>query len=197
MAGAVSPTGSAQFVPTPRVDYAVRVLHGEQIKPIIPQIIELYLEAFKEDPPYAGEQTLEYQPLLELYAQNNGIACVSFHEGELIGAITGVPLKRMPERFCKPYEAQLDSMFYLGEEVIHKDHRGKSLGTRLYEAFEQEIPGQFNIICFCELIKPGPFAWILSKGFMSSATRLYRAYGKRSALRKPPRTLSSSGRNIR
>lgn len=181
MSGAIALAGAVHPSLSPRVDYAVKVFHGEQIKPLIPQFILLHLKV-------CGDNA-EYQPFLEIYAQNNGIACASFDQGRLIGAAIGVPLQCMPERFRQPFVGQLERMYYLGSGVVDQDHRGKSLGERLFEAFEQEVPRQFDIICYCELIRPAPTLEPVN-GFLEQRDKTFQGIWKDVGSEKEiPRTM--------
>lgn len=129
-------------------------LSGNVIQPFLRQAAGLRIEVFREFPYlYDGSEAYE-QEYLEAYAKSDrSVFVLALDQGNVVGVSTGLPLEDADEAFRKPFlEAGIDlsEVFYFGESVLKKSHRGQGIGHRFFderEAHAQELG--FKLTAFC------------------------------------------------
>ncbi len=134
----------------------VVVLEGAQIEPFLSEIVELMLVVYRE-PPYRYEGTMEeYLPLVQSYANSNqGIACLLFDGKKLVGVAAGAPLKDVNPKWHGPFKDDcMEKIFYIGDEVLLSDYRGRHLGSQLFDTYLRAVPASFETIAFSRIEEP-------------------------------------------
>lgn len=132
----------------------IRRLTGAAILPHLSDVARLRIRVFREFPYlYDGSEKSE-RKYLESYAASPRSVCVlALDDGEVVGASTGLPLEESDEAFRRPFEAagiEVSSVFYFGESVLDRAHRGQGIGHRFFderEAHAAELG--FTITAFC------------------------------------------------
>ncbi len=110
----------------------VKSLTGEEIRTVLPALAKLRIVVFR-DWPYLYDGTLEYEEkYLAKLAAASGAVCVIASDGDdIVGASTAAPMIEHADEFAGPFEKagyDLDKIFYCGESVLLKSHRGHGLG---------------------------------------------------------------------
>lgn len=145
------------------------VLEGAQINPYLKDIVELMLAVYRE-PPYLYEGTMEeYLPLVQTYADSKqGIAALLFDEKKLIGVAAGAPLKDVNPKWHDPFKNDdMEKIFYIGDEVLLSDYRGKRLGSQLFDTLVNSIPSSLETIAFSRIEEKSPLNDALkARGFI-------------------------------
>lgn len=127
---------------------------GKEIESVFVDLAKLRIEVF-HDYPYLYEGTIDYElEYLKTYANSEkGFLFAVYDQGKLVGATTAIPLVDETEEVQIPFIEQgfsLDNIFYFGESILLKSHRGIGLGHRFFderEAFAQENGFQFATFC--------------------------------------------------
>jgi GNAT superfamily N-acetyltransferase len=137
----------------------LEIFQGESIIPYVKDIADLSVRIYKEYP-YLYEGTEEeYLPFIEHYTQfNEGIACILFDSAKPIGVAIGMPMNEMREKYKDPFvnarpQESCDEVFYLGEVLLLKAHRGQGLGKKMYLELERKIQENkiMKKVCFCKI----------------------------------------------
>lgn len=138
----------------------VTSLTGEEIKSVLPDLARLRITVFR-DWPYLYDGTLEYEETyLAKFAKAKGAVCVVARDGNtIIGASTGAPMIEHADEFGAPFRAagyDLSKIFYCGESVLLKSHRGHGLGVAFFEHREAQAHrlGGFTHSTFCRVVRP-------------------------------------------
>ena len=138
----------------------VRALTGEEIKTVLPDLARLRIVVFR-DWPYLYDGTLEYEEqYLATFAASKGAVCVVARDGgEIIGASTGAPMIEHADEFGEPFKKagyDITKIFYCGESVLLKSHRGHGLGHKFFELREAQAYklGGFTHSTFCRVVRP-------------------------------------------
>ncbi len=138
----------------------VRALTGEAIKEVLPDLARLRITVFR-DWPYLYDGTLEYEETyLAKFAEAKGAVCVIARDGDLVvGASTGAPMVEHADEFGEPFRKagyDLSKIFYCGESVLLKSHRGHGLGHKFFELREAQAYalGGFTHSTFCRVVRP-------------------------------------------
>ncbi len=110
---------------------------GKEILEIIDELASLRIEVFKEFP-YLYEGDFEYEKkYLEIYVNSPRSRIWLLKKGEeVIGATTCIPMSDESDEFKKDFldiGFQIDRIFYFGESIIRKNHRGSKVGPRLFQ----------------------------------------------------------------
>lgn len=129
---------------------------GKEIESAFVDLAKLRIEVF-HDYPYLYEGTLDYElEYLKTYANSEkGFLFAVYDQGKMVGATTAIPLVDETEEVQIPFIEQgfsLDNIFYFGESILLKSHRGIGLGHRFFderETFAQE--NGFQIATFCSV----------------------------------------------
>jgi GNAT superfamily N-acetyltransferase len=138
----------------------VKSLVGEEMKAVLPDLARLRMVVFR-DWPYLYDGTLEYeQQYLAKLAAAKGAVCVIARDGnEIVGASTAAPMIEHTEEFAEPFERasfDLKDIFYCGESVLLKSHRGHGLGNAFFDHREAHarVLGGFKYSTFCRVVRP-------------------------------------------
>lgn len=148
------------------------VLRGAEIEPYLPEIVDLMVEVYRESPFFYEGTREEYLPLVKAYSDSpQGIACVLFDGKKIIGVAAGAPLNQVSEKWQTPFKNEsLDQIYYLGDEVLHPQYRGKHLGSKLFDLFMEEVPKSFSTVAFTMMEKsaeePGVKGVLQNRGFV-------------------------------
>jgi GNAT superfamily N-acetyltransferase len=132
----------------------IRRLTGAAILPHLSDVARLRIRVFREFPYlYDGSEKSE-RKYLESYAASPRSVCVlALEDGEVVGASTGLPLEESDEAFRRPFEAagiEVSSVFYFGESVLDRAHRGQGIGHRFFDEREAHAADLgFTITAFC------------------------------------------------
>ena len=139
---------------------AVTSLVGEQIKTVLPDLARLRIAVFR-DWPYLYDGTIEYEEkYLAKLAAAKGAVCVVARDGaEIVGASTAAPMIEHADEFAGPFEEagyDLGKIFYCGESVLLKSHRGHGLGNAFFDEREAHARrlGGFTHSTFCRVVRP-------------------------------------------
>lgn len=116
---------------------------GAEITPFLADVARLRIEVFREYPYlYEGELAYEARYLAKYSAAPESLlVLVRAHDpsARIVGASTAVPMAHEEAAFCQPLvERGLDpaQIFYFGESVIARSHRGRGLGHRFFDERE-------------------------------------------------------------
>lgn len=138
----------------------VRSLTGPDLEAVLPSLARLRMIVFR-DWPYLYDGTLEYEEnYLATFAQAKGAVCVAAYDGaEIVGASTGAPMAEHADEFAAPFEAagyDLSKVFYCGESVLLRSHRGHGLGHAFFDHREAQARrlGGFTTSTFCRVVRP-------------------------------------------
>ena len=138
----------------------VTSLTGDEIKSVVPDLARLRMAVFR-DWPYLYDGTLEYeQDYLAKFVKAKGAVCVVARDGDLVvGASTGAPMIEHADEFGEPFlKAGYDitKIFYCGESVLLKTHRGHGLGHAFFDHREAQARrlGGFTHSTFCRVVRP-------------------------------------------
>ena len=138
----------------------VRSVTGDDILTVLPDLARLRIAVFR-DWPYLYDGTLEYEEeYLDKIAKAKGAVCVIARDGDLIvGASTGAPMIEHADEFGDPFTKagyDISKIFYCGESVLLKSHRGHGLGHIFFEKREEQAHklGGFTHSTFCRVIRP-------------------------------------------
>ncbi len=137
----------------------IRRLTGPAILPHLSDIARLRIRVFREFP-YLYDGSVEYeQSYLESYASaTRGVCVLALDDGVVVGASTGLPLEEADEAFQQPFldgGFELASVFYFGESVLEKSHRGQGIGHRFFDERETHAAQLgFPITTFCAVERP-------------------------------------------
>jgi GNAT superfamily N-acetyltransferase len=139
---------------------AVRALTGEDIEAMLPDLARLRITVFR-DWPYLYDGTLAYEEdYLAKFAAAKGAVCVVARDGDLVvGASTGAPMIEHADEFGAPFRDagyDLTKIFYCGESVLLKSHRGYGLGHQFFALREAQAHalGGFTHSTFCRVVRP-------------------------------------------
>jgi GNAT superfamily N-acetyltransferase len=138
----------------------VRSLTGDEIKTVLPDLARLRIIVFR-DWPYLYDGTLAYEEeYLAKFARAKGAVCVIARDGEqIVGASTAAPMIEHADEFGEPFKKAgyaLDKIFYCGESVLLKSHRGHGLGNAFFDHREAQAHrlGGFTHSTFCRVVRP-------------------------------------------
>jgi GNAT superfamily N-acetyltransferase len=138
----------------------VKSLVGEEMKAVLPDLARLRMIVFR-DWPYLYDGTLEYEEqYLGKLAAAKGAVCVIARDGDtIVGASTAAPMIEHTEEFAEPFEKagfDLNDVFYCGESVLLKSHRGHGLGNAFFDHREAHAKklGGFTYSTFCRVVRP-------------------------------------------
>ncbi len=119
--------------------YTINILTGKELTKILPFVIQQRIIEFRLYP-YLYSGSLEYEiPYLKIY---DAIAVV-YYDQQPVGFLTGTSLiKSEPEfkgiiQLFKQADLHPEDYFYFGEVIILPEHRGHSLGKKLFKILEK------------------------------------------------------------
>jgi len=138
----------------------VKSVTGHDIDAILPDLARLRMTVFR-DWPYLYDGTLEYEEkYLKTFAAAKGAVVITAYDGnEMVGASTGAPMIEHADEFGEPFRKKaydISKIFYCGESVLLKSHRGYGLGHAFFEGREAQAHtlGGFTHSTFCRVIRP-------------------------------------------
>ncbi len=138
----------------------VQSLTGDAIKIVLPNLARLRMVVFR-DWPYLYDGTLAYEEeYLAKFARAKGAVCVVARDGDqIVGASTGAPMIEHADEFGEPFKAagyDITKIFYCGESVLLKSHRGYGVGHAFFDHREAQARqlGGFTHATFCRVVRP-------------------------------------------
>ncbi len=138
----------------------VKSLTGAQITAVLPDLARLRMIVFR-DWPYLYDGTLEYEETyLQTFASAPGAVVIAAYDGaEMVGASTGAPMIEHADEFGEPFRKagfDISKIFYCGESVLLKSHRGHGLGHAFFDGREAQAKklGGFTHSTFCRVVRP-------------------------------------------
>lgn len=134
--------------------------HGQDVTPYIAELAALRIQVFR-DYPYLYDGSVQYEAnYLQRYAKaKHSIVSLCQYQGQIVGATTGMPLVEEELEFFDLYKKhgfKPEEIFYFGESVLLKEHRGHGAG-RLFMKFREEQARRCNGIrysSFCAVMRP-------------------------------------------
>ncbi len=138
----------------------VKSVTGPDILKILPDLGRLRIIVFR-DWPYLYDGTLEYEEkYLEKFAKAKGAVVICAYDGaQMVGASTGAPMVEHADEFGEPFKKagyDIAKIFYCGESVLLKSHRGHGLGHAFFDGREAQARklGGFTHSSFCRVVRP-------------------------------------------
>lgn len=138
----------------------IEVLKGKEISRYQEQFIQMRMAFYREYPYlYSGNKEFERKYFNMFIANADSRLIVAKEEEEVVGMIIGMPLKATMEDIQKPFkemERPVDSIYYLGDILVPKNHKGEGIGSALYEEFEGVVRGmkKYKEIDLYEIVRP-------------------------------------------
>src|SRR5690606_27718421 len=116
--------------------FSYEELHGEAIRPHLPELGRLRITVFREFPYlYDGDPAYEEAYLATYVNSPCSLVVLLRAEGSIVGATTCLPMADESAEFQAPFLAaghDLDEIFYLGESVILPAFRGRGAGHEFF-----------------------------------------------------------------
>ncbi len=138
----------------------VKSVTGSDIYPILTDLARLRMIVFR-DWPYLYDGSLEYEEkYLAKFAAAKGAVVVTAYDGDqMVGASTAAPMIEHADEFGEPFrkaDYNLSKIFYCGESVLLKSHRGYGLGHAFFDGREAQANklGGFTHSTFCRVVRP-------------------------------------------
>lgn len=138
----------------------VKSVTGKDIIDILPDLARLRIIVFR-DWPYLYDGTLDYEEkYLTKFAAASGAVVICAYDGaDMVGASTAAPMIEHAEEFGEPFKKagyDLAKIFYCGESVLLKSHRGYGLGHAFFDGREAQAHklGGFTHSTFCRVVRP-------------------------------------------
>jgi len=137
----------------------VEPLTGEALQGHLDDLSRLRIEVFRDYPYlYHGELAYERRYLAGLSTSRNAVIVVASEDGFVVGASTGAPLADQPAEIIAPFREHGDDVggiFYFGESVLRRSHRGRGIGVRFFDLREAHARRLgFAMTVFCAVIRP-------------------------------------------
>ena len=147
-------------MPAEKKKLDVKSVTGEDIYGILPDLARLRIIVFR-DWPYLYDGTLEYEEkYLQKFAAAKGAVVITAYDGpDMVGASTGAPMIEHADEFGEPFKKagyDISKIFYCGESVLLKSHRGYGLGHAFFDGREAQARklGGFEHSSFCRVVRP-------------------------------------------
>jgi GNAT superfamily N-acetyltransferase len=138
----------------------VKSVTGEDIYKILPDLARLRIVVFR-DWPYLYDGTLEYEEkyLKRIAAAKGAVVITAYDGAEMVGASTAAPMIEHADEFGEPFLKagyDISKIFYCGESVLLKSHRGYGLGHAFFDGREAQAHklGGFQYSTFCRVVRP-------------------------------------------
>lgn len=138
----------------------VKSITGKDIDAILPDLARLRIVVFR-DWPYLYDGTLDYEEkYLKKFAAAKGAVVIAAYDGaDMVGASTAAPMIEHADEFGEPFRKagyDISKIFYCGESVLLKSHRGYGLGHAFFDGREAQAHklGGFTHSTFCRVIRP-------------------------------------------
>ncbi len=138
----------------------VKSLFGEEIGSVLADLARLRIIVFR-DWPYLYDGTLEYEEtyLAKLATAKDAVCVIARDGDQIVGASTAAPMIEHADEFAAPFEKagyDISKIFYCGESVLLKSHRGHGLGNAFFDHREAQAHrlGGFTHSTFCRVVRP-------------------------------------------
>lgn len=138
----------------------VKSLTGDALVAALADLARLRMVVFR-DWPYLYDGTLAYeQEYLAKFAASRGAVCIAAYDaGQVVGASTASPMSETDGEFIEPFRNaanDISKVFYCGESVLLKSHRGHGLGHAFFDGREAHARklGGFKWSTFCRVVRP-------------------------------------------
>ncbi len=137
----------------------IETLRGEDLRRHIDDAARLRIEVFRDYPYlYDGDMDYERTYLAALAASPGGMLAVAFDGATVVGAATGAPLVDQVPEIIEPFRARGDDVsdiFYFGESVLRRSHRGRGIGIRFFDIREAQARRLgLKMTVFCAVVRP-------------------------------------------
>lgn len=137
----------------------VKAVTGQDIDAVLADLSRLRIMVFR-DWPYLYDGTLEYEnSYLTKFAAAKGAVVICAYDGtDMVGASTAAPMVEHADEFGEPFKKagyDLSKIFYCGESVLLKSHRGYGLGHAFFDGREAQAHklGGFTHSTFCRVVR--------------------------------------------
>lgn len=136
--------------------YTIETYHGSECKVYGHEIASLRIQVFREYPYlYDGNYEYELEYLTTFFSSKDSILLVAKQNNVIIGISTGIPLKNETDNIKTPWKQKgfnIDKIFYFGESVIEKKHRGNGLGKLFFKYREAwAAKNGYTTFSFCSI----------------------------------------------
>jgi GNAT superfamily N-acetyltransferase len=138
----------------------VKSVTGGDIIAVLPDLARLRMAVFR-DWPYLYDGTLDYEEtyLAKFAAAKGAVVICAYDGGNMVGASTAAPMIEHADEFGEPFKNagyDLTKIFYCGESVLLKSHRGYGLGHAFFDGRERQAAnlGGFTHSTFCRVVRP-------------------------------------------
>ncbi|MDX1942925.1 MAG: GNAT family N-acetyltransferase [Saprospiraceae bacterium] len=138
----------------------IQTFHTGQAALYAEELAHLRIELFKDFPYlYDGSMDYEEKYLQTLIESPENTIVMAFDDGKLVGAATGLPLRYQTINIQQPYLEKgydIDRIYYLGESIIRKTHRGQGIGKAFFQTREERAKGLgwYDFVTFCNIERP-------------------------------------------
>ena len=147
------------------MSFVIETLTGKELQRFLPDLARLRIEVFREWPYlYDGSMEYEQRYLAEFARSKDSIIVAALDEHrQIIGAATATPLRGHIASFVPLFEQHgydPDRVFYFGESVLKREHRGKGIGHAFFDWREEHAQkatgpkGPYEYTSFCAVIRP-------------------------------------------
>ena len=131
------------------------VIKGKEVRKYLDDIAYLRVTIFREWPYlYDGDLDSEKKYMVGYATSDEGIYAIAKDNGKVVGAVTGLPVCDYLDEIKAPFLKEgitMDGVFYLGEMLLLKEYRGKSLGKQMHQEFERLVKEKYQKIILCEI----------------------------------------------
>lgn len=142
----------------------VKAVTGQDIDAVLADLSRLRIMVFR-DWPYLYDGDLAYEEkYLQKFAAAKGAVVITAYDGtHMVGASTAAPMVEHADEFGEPFKKSgydISKIFYCGESVLLKSHRGFGLGHAFFEGREAQAHklGGFTHSTFCRVVRPDDHA---------------------------------------
>lgn len=146
------------------MSFVIETLTGEALERALPALAKLRIKVFREWPYlYDGSMEYEQRYLADFAKHERSIIVAALADHEIIGAATAAPLRGHVEAFVPLFEQHgydPDRVFYFGESVLLREHRGKGIGHAFFDWREEHArnstgpKGPYEYTAFCAVVRP-------------------------------------------
>lgn len=116
-------------------------LTGKDIKPYIKELAKLRIKIFREYPYlYDGDAAYEEKYLHDYSMHESNVCILLIDNSQIVGASTGMWLKHSDKEFQSCFldnNIPIDNIYYFGESLVFKSHRGKGAGRIFFNLREK------------------------------------------------------------